>query len=186
MAKGAEEVFLGIGWPAWGRLAAASWLVLFTGSWISMLRAWDGDMAASLWLSGIVLFGVVAANGVPGVGAFLNPGSRERLLSLSEAAALASLTLSAAVGIGGVVLANLLTGEDVGLVVAGIVIGIVAFPLSFGLVFPLGIPLGCSFVVWSSINASGRISQTAYVLLTSVAAVGWAGVVLIGAALGVA
>ena len=28
MVKGAEEVFLGIAWPAWGRLAAASWLVL--------------------------------------------------------------------------------------------------------------------------------------------------------------
>ena len=28
MVKGAEEVFLGIAWPAWGRLAPASWLVL--------------------------------------------------------------------------------------------------------------------------------------------------------------
>ena len=186
MVEGAEEVFLGIAWPAWGRMAAASWLVLFAGSWISMLRAWDGDMAASLWLSGMVLFGIVAANGVPGVGALLNAGSRERLLSLSEAAALASLTLSGVVGIGGFAMASLLMGEDMAMVGAGIVIGVIAFPLSFGLVFPLGIPLACSFIVWSSINARGGMSRTAFVVLTSVAAVGWVGVVLIGAFLGVA
>ena len=186
MVKGAEEVFLGIAWPAWGRLAAGSWLVLFAGSWISMLRAWDGDMAASLWLSGIVLFGVAAANGVPGVGALLNSGLRERLLSLSEAAALALLTLSAAVGIGGFAVASLLMGEDMAMVGAGIVIGVIAFPLTFGVVFPLGIPLACGFVVWSSINARGSVSRTAFVVLASVAAVGWVGVVLIGAALGVA
>ena len=187
-ADGTEQpdVLLGVSWPMWGRLAAASWLVLFAGSWISMFRAWDGDMAASLWLSGIALFGIAAANGVPGAGALLDPGLRQRLLSLSEAAALASLTLSAAVGIGGFVVASLLMGEDMATVGAGIVIGVVAFPLSFGLVFPLGIPLACGFVVWSSINARGGVSRTAFVLLTSVATVGWAGVVLIGAALGVA
>ena len=115
---------------------------------------------------------------IPRFGAGFSPCPKPRRLPL--------LTLSAAVGIGGFTTASLLMGENMGVVGAGIVIGIVAFPLSFGLVFPLGIPLGCSFVVWSSINARGGISQTAYVLLTSVAAVGWVGVVLIGAALGVA
>ena len=182
---GMMDGFLGIGWPAWGRLAVASWLVLFAASWVGVLRAWDGDMAASPWLFGIVLFGIVAANGVPGVGALLNMGLRERLLSLAEAAALALLTLSGVVGIGGFVAASLLMGEDMARVGAGIVIGMMAFPLTFGLVFPLAIPLVCSFIVWSSINARGGMSRTAFVLLTSVAAVGWAGVVLIGAVLGV-
>ena len=180
------DVLLGVSWPAWGRAAAASWLLLFAASWVGVLRAWGGDMGMGLWLPGIVLGGMIAANGVPGVVALLNTGLRERLLSLAEAAALALLTLSAVVGIGGVILASLLAGEDLSLVVAGIVIGIIAFPLTFGLVFPLAIPLVCSFVVWSSINARGGMSRTAFVVLTSVAAVGWAGVVFIGAVLGVA
>ena len=176
---------LGVSWPAWGRVAAASWLLLFAASWVGVLRAWDGDMAMGLWVPGIVLGGMIAANGIPGAAALLNTGLRQRLLSLAEAAALALLTLSGVVGIGAVVVASLMVGEDLSFVVAGIVIGIVAFPLSFGLVFPLAIPLVCSFVVWSSINVRGGMSRTAFVLLTSVAAVGWAGVVLIGAVLGV-
>ena len=180
------DVLLGVSWPTWGRWAGSTWLVLFAVSWVGMLRAWAGDMVTSLWLPGVVLACVIGANGVPGAAALCHSAFRRRLLSLPEAAALASLTLSAAVGIGGFTTASLLMGENMGVVGAGILIGIVAFPLSFGLVFPLGIPFGCSFVVWSSIHASGGISQTAYVLLTSVAAVGWVGVVLIGAALGVA
>ena len=180
-----SDVLLGVSWPVWGRMAAASWLLLFAASWVGVLRAWDGDVGMGLWLPGIVLGGMIGANGVPGAVALLDTGLRERLLSLAEAAALALLTLSGVVGIGAVVLVGLLTGEDVGLVVAGIVIGVVAFPLTFGLVFPLAIPLVCSFIVWSSINARGGMSRTAFVLLTSVAAVGWAGVVLIGAVLGV-
>ena len=181
---GVIDGFLGIGWPAWGRWAACTWLMLFASAWVSLLWAWGGDMTGSLWLSGIVLSAVGIVNGMPGAAALLNPGVRQRLLTLPEAAALASLTLSGTVGIGGFVGASLLVGDDVQLVTAGIVIGIVAFPLTFGMVFPLGIPLGCCFVVWSSIRARGGISRTGFAVATSVAAVGWAAVVLIGAALG--
>ena len=182
---GLQDGFLGIGWPAWGRWAACTWLALFASAWASLLWAWGGGMTGSLWLSGSVLGAVGVVNGVPGAAALFNRGIRQRLLTLPEAAALASLTLSGAVGIGGLVGASLLLGDDVQLVVAGILIGIVAFPLTFGLAFPLAIPLVCSFVVWSWINARGGMSRTAFVVLTSVAAVGWAGLVLIGAILGV-
>ena len=123
------DVLLGVSWPTWGCWACSTWLVLFAVSWVGMLRAWAGDMVTSLWLPGVVLACVIGANGVPGATALCNAAFRRRLLSLPEAAALASLTLSAAVGIGGFTTANLLMGENMGVVGAGIVIGIVAFPL---------------------------------------------------------
>ena len=176
---------LGVGWRVWGRTAVASWLVLFVVSWVGVLRAWDGDTTSGIWLLIVFLGGVAGANGVPGAAALLSPGVRQRLLKLPEAAALASLTLSAVVGLGGFAAANLWMGGDAGLIGTGIVIGVVSFPLTFGLAFPLGIPLVCSFLVWSAINGRGHLSRTAFVFLTAVSVVGWAGVLLIGVALGV-
>ena len=139
----------------------------------------------SPWLSGVGLGGVAAVNGIPGTAALLNSWMRARFLSVAEAAALAVLTLSAVVGVGGSAVGGVLLGESVHLVGAGIVIGMVAFPLSFGLAFPLGIPLLCSFMAWAMVNACGCISRRVFVMLASVSATGWLGVVLIGAVLGV-
>ena len=105
---------------------------------------------------------------------------------MPEAAALACLTLSAVVGIGGAVGVSLLAGGDAGMVAAGIAVGIAAFPLTFGMAFPLGIPLLSSLVVWWWIRGWGSVSRKAYVAWTAVAAAGWEGAVLIGAALGMA
>ncbi len=183
---GAAEGFLGVCWPAWGRLAAGGWLALFAASWFSTLWAWGSGMRAGLWLLNVVLAGVALVNGLPGAAALLDPRTRRRhLLATAEAAALACLTLSGLTGLGGFAAASLSTGTDAGLVGAGIVIGIVSFPLTFGLVFPLAVPLGCGFIAWAVVRARGRISRTAFVMLASVSAVGWAGVGLIGAALGV-
>ena len=184
LPDGGVDGFLGVRWSTWGRLAVGGWLALFVASWVGMLWAWDSQMTASLWLLNVVLGGVAMVNGLPGAAALLDPGVRARLLSLPEAAALASLTLSALVGLGGFAAASLLTGTEAGLVGAGIVIGIVSFPLSFGLVFPLAIPLACSFVVWAVVHAYGRLSRPVFVLLASVSAAGWLGVALFGAALG--
>ena len=115
--------------------------MLFGASWVSLLGAWGGGMTVSLWVCGAALGGVAALNGIPGVAAVLDPWVRTRLLSIAEAAALASLTLSGLVGIGSFAAVFLLLGEKAYVIGAGIIIGIVSFPLSFGLVFPLGIPL---------------------------------------------
>ena len=179
-----ERAF-GLDWRDWGRLATVSWLVLFGASWVSLLGSWTGGMTVSLWGCGAALGGVVALNGIPGIAAMLDPWVRTRLLSIAEAAVLASLTLSALAGIGSFAAVFLLLGEKAYVIGAGIIIGIVSFPLSFGLVFPLGIPLACSVLVWAVVNARGCISRRAFVMLASVSATGWLGVVLIGAALGV-
>ena len=180
-----EERAFGVDWSSWGRLAVVSWLVLFAAAWLSMLSAWSGGVGVSLWLCGVGLAGVAAVNGIPGTAALLGRWMRRRFLSVAEAAALAVLTLSGVVGLGGFAAACLLLGVQSYVVGAGIVIGIVSFPLSFGLAFPLGIPLACSVIVWAVVNARGCISRTAFVTLASISAVGWAGVVLVGAVMGV-
>ena len=179
--------FLGLSWPSWGGLAAMSWLVLFASSWFGLLRVWRApDDPAGLLVPGIGLGLMALANGVPGTAALLSRAIRVRLLDVPEAAALASMTLAAGVGIGVVAAAGLLADGHVGLVAAGAVIGIIVFPLTFGLVFPLGVPLLCSCLVWRLVKRGNRLSRTGFAVLTSAAAVGWAGVALTGMVLGVA
>ena len=190
-----NESFLGIGWPAWGGLAAASWVLLFAASWFGLLRGWSvPDDPASLWVPGIGLGFATLANGLPGTAAVLRlrpstnsggqPHVRARLLEVPEAAALASMTLSGAAGITCISAVFVLGGQAIWLVAAGITLGIVTFPLTFGLVFPLAIPLLCSYLVWSLAGRDGGISGRTFTWLTGFSAVGWFLVVVAGVAVG--
>ena len=176
----------GVSWRVWGRWAAGMWLGMFVAAWASLAWGWMARGPDHLVLLGGALLAVGIANVLPGGGALVCRRARERLLTMPEAAALACLTLSAVVGIGGAVGVSLLAGGDAGMVAAGTAVGIVAFPLTFGMTFPLGIPLLSSFVVWSWIRGWGSVSRMAFAAWTAAAAAGWAGVVLIGAALGAA
>ena len=134
MVEGAAEVFLGIAWPAWGRMPAASWLALFaSASWIShavgLGRRYDGESLAVGHASSFAHRGGQTGFRVPRRCSMpWNRGSG--CLTLPEAAALASLTLS---GVGGdrwlCDRRQLAVGRRRGnWSVAGILIGIVAFP----------------------------------------------------------
>ena len=35
MAKDTDELFLGLGWSTWGRLAVCTWLLMFVSTWLS-------------------------------------------------------------------------------------------------------------------------------------------------------
>ena len=176
---------LGRSWRHWGRLSLTSWLLLFPASWFSVLLAWAGV--------GLLSYGVFFAwlglaagwNGIPGAAALLNPRVRARLPFMPEAAALASLSQSAAMGLaGGFMFTCLHLEVPVHMALSGIVFGIMIFPLSFGLVFPLAIPLLCGFTVWRVTKSRGHISQAGYALLTGASAAGWLGVAVIGPVLG--
>lgn len=182
---GVNESFLGIGWPAWGGLAAASWVLLFAASWFGLLRGWSApDDPAGLWVPGIGLGFMTLANGLPGAAALVSRKVRARLLEVPEAAALACMTLSGAAGITCVSAAFVLGGQEIWLVGAGIVVGILTFPLTFGLVFPLAIPLLCSYLVWSLAGRREGISGRTFTWLTGISAAGWGLVVLAGVAVG--
>ena len=175
----------GIPWRIWGRLSVIGWLLLIPASWISVIFVWSGMVPLSLGFFGAWLGLAAYSNGVPGATALLNPKVRRRLLYMPEAAALASLTLSAMVGLCTGIMATCLHLEiPVHIALLGVAFGITSFPLSFGLVFPLAIPLGCSIVVWTVTKRNGRISHLAYALLTGVSAAGWLAVAVIGAVVG--
>ena len=176
---------LGIPWRIWGRLSVIGWLLLIPASWASVFLAWGGIEllrygAFFLWL------GLAAGwNGIPGAAALLNPQVRGRLLLMPEAAALSSLTLSAAVGLAGGFMATCLHLEmPVSIALSGIIFGILFFPLSFGLIFPLAIPLVCCFTIWATAKRYDRISQVSYAVLSGASAAGWLGVALIGPVVG--
>lgn len=175
---------LGTPWRIWGRLSVVSWLLLIPVSWVWVFLTWGGMEVLSFGLFALWLGLALRLNGVPGTQALLNPVVRERLLYLPEAAALACLTLSAAVGLCGGFLACLHLEMGVGTALSGILFGILFFPLSFGLVFPLGVPLVCCFTVWRVIKTYGRMPRMGYALLTGVSAIGWMGVILIGPVVG--
>ena len=75
----ANEGFLGVGWPAWGRCAAWTWVVLFVSVWVSLFWGWSGGMTGGMWLSGIALGAVAVANCMPGAVALLSPALRRQL-----------------------------------------------------------------------------------------------------------
>ena len=179
--------FLGLIWPAWGHLAALSWLGVFAASWFGVLRAWAAhDDPASLWVPGISLGFMALANALPGAAAVLNRDMRQRFLGVPVAAALSSMTLSAAVGIISGMVVGLAYGQEASLMGAGIILGIMIFPLTFGLAFPLAIPLLCSLMVWSLAGRDGGMSSRTYTLLAGISASGWCLVVLVGMILGLA
>ena len=179
--------FLGLSWPVWGHLAALSWLGVFAASWFGVLRAWAAhDDPASLWVPGISLGFMTLANALPGAATVLNPVMRQRFLNIPAAAALSSMTVSGLAGIISGMAAGLAYGQEASLMGAGIILGIVIFPLTFGLAFPLAIPLLCSLLAWSLAGRDGGMSSRTYTLLTSISAIGWCLVVLVGMALGLA
>ena len=179
-----DVIALGIPWRIWGRLSVVSWLLLIPVSWAWVFLTRGGMEVLGFGLFALWLALAVCWNGVPGTKALLNPVVRERLLYLPEAAALACLTLSAAVGLCGGFLACLHLEIGVGTALSGIRFGILFFPLSFGLVFPLGVPLVCCITVWRLAKTYGRMPRMGYALLSGVSAVGWMGVALIGPVVG--
>ena len=182
-----STTFLGLSWPAWGHLAALSWLGVFAASWFGVLRAWAAhDDPASLWVPGISLGLMALANALPGATAVLNPAMRQRFLGIPAAAALSSMTLAAVVGIVSGMVLGLAYGQEASLMGAGIILGIVIFPLTFGMVFPLAIPLLCSLLAWSLAGRDGGMSSRTYTWLTGISTIGWCLVVLVGMALGLA
>ena len=181
--------FLGLSWPAWGCLAAVSWLGVFVASYFSVLRGWavpEDPLNLWMWVPGISLGFMALANALPGAAAVLNPVMRQRFLGVPAAAALSSMTLSAAVGIISGMAVGLAYGQEVWLVGAGIILGIMIFPLTFGLAFPLAIPLLCSLLAWSLAGRDGGMSSRTYTCLTGISAIGWCLVVLVGTILGLA
>ena len=177
--------FLGIGWAAWIRLAAASWLALFAATWFDFLFAWPSpDDSAVLQATGVLLALTALVNALPGTVALLDRNLRQKLLRVPGAAALSSLTLSALVGITYGVIGGLVGGIESGTVGAAVVIGIAAFPLTLGLAFPLAIPLTCGFLVWSLAAREEGISGRAWNWLTGISAMGWVLVVCAGIVLG--
>ena len=178
------EGFLGFGWTSWIRLAAASWLVLFMAAWPGVVIGWFSSDDTSLWVLGI-LFGFTAlANTLPGAAAVLSHEMRQQVLTVPEAAALSSLTLSGTAGTLCAGAVALVSGLGVSWIGAGLVIGTVAFPLTFGLAFPLAVPLACGFLTWSLARRNEGISLRAYGWLTGISTAGWGLVVWVGILLG--
>ena len=177
--------FLGIGWAAWIRLAAASWLALFAATWFDFLFAWPSpDDPAVLQATGVLLALTALVNALPGTVALLDSNLRQKRLRVPGAAALSSLTVSAVAGIGYGAIGGLASGVETGMVGAAVVIGIAAFPLTLGLAFPLAIPLSCCFLVWSLAAREQGISGRAWNWLTGISATGWVLVVCAGIVLG--
>ena len=177
--------FLGIAWPAWIRLAAASWLLLFAAVWFDRLFAWPvPEDPAVLPTTGAVFGCTLLVNALPGSAALLTRAFGQWPPRPPEAAALSSLTLAVLLGTTYGATSGLLMGMDVGSIAAAVVIGIAAFPLTFGLAFPLAIPLWCSFLVWSRGTRDQGISRRAWKWLTGISSVGWALVVCLGIVLG--
>ena len=175
----------GTPWRSWGRLSVVCWLLLIPASWISVIFVWSGMVPLGVGFFGAWLGLAAYSNGVLGATALLNPRVRRRLLYMPEAAALASLTLSAMVGLCcGIMAVFVHLGMPMGNALLGAFLGITFFPISFGLIFPLAIPLCCSFVVWTVTKRNGRISQMGYALLNGVSTAGWLGVVVIGTVVG--
>ena len=183
------DSFLGLSWPAWGKLAALSWVGVFAASWFGVLHGWRlPEDPLNLWMRvpGISLGFMVLGNVLPGAAAVLAPAMRGRLLIVPEAAALSVMTVSGLAGIVSGTAVGLVYGMEIWLVGAGIILGIVIFPLTFGMAFPLAIPLLCSLVAWSLARRPGGISGRAYTWLMSISAAGWGLVILVGMALGLA
>ena len=184
-----STTFLCLSWPAWGCLAAVSWLGVFAASYFSVLRGWtvpEDPLNLWMWVPGISLGFMALANALPGAAAVLNPAMRQRFLGVPAAAALSSMTLSAVVGIISGMAAGLAYGQEASLMGAGIILGIVIFPLTFGMVFPLAIPLLCSLLAWSLAGRDGGMSGRTYTWLAVISAIGWCLVVLVGMILGLA
>lgn len=184
---GVDDSFLGLTWPAWGKLAVLSWAGVFAASWFGVLHGWrfsEDPLNLWMWIPGISLGFMALANVLPGAAAFLSPTMRGRLLIVPEAAALSVMTLSGVVGIVGGSACGLILGMEAGLVGAGIVLGIVIFPLTFGMVFPLGLPLICSLAAWSLARRPGGVSARVYTWLAGISGAGWSLVVWAGTILG--
>ena len=182
-----NDSFLGLSWPAWGKLAALSWAGVFAASWFGVLHGWRlPEDPLNLWMRvpGISLGFMALSNGLPGAAAVLTPAMRGRLLIVPEATALSVMTVSALAGIVSGMAVGLVYGMEAWLVGAGIVLGIVIFPLTFGMVFPLAIPLLCSLLAWSLAGRDGGISGRAYTWLMSISGAGWSLVVWAGTILG--
>ena len=181
------DSFLGLTWPAWGKLATLSWAGVFAASWFGVLHGWRfSEEPLNLWMRipGISLGFMALANVLPGAAAFLSPTMRGRLLIVTEAAALSVMTVSGVVGIVGGSACGLILGMEAGLVGVGIVLGIVIFPLTFGMVFPLGLPLICSLAAWSLARRPGGVSARVYTWLAGISGAGWSLVVWAGTILG--
>ena len=181
--------FLRLTWSLWGVIAATSWLVVFAASWFSVLHGLavpEDPLNLWMWVPGIALCFMSVANGLPGAAAALNPAMRSRLLIVPAAAALSLVTVSGVAGIVAGAMLALAMGMEVGLIGVGAVLGVLIFPLSFGLVFPLAIPLLCGLAAWSLAGKDGGMSRRAYMWLTTVSAVGWLLVVVVGTILGLA
>ena len=181
--------FLGLSWPAWGHLAALSWLGAFAAAWFGVLRGWampEDPLNLWMWVPGISLGFMTLANALPGAAAVLKRDMRQRFLGVPAAAALSSMTLAAVAGIISGMAVGLAWGQEAWLVGAGIILGIMIFPLTFGLAFPLAIPLLCSLLAWSLAGRNGGMSSRTYTWLTGISAIGWCLVVLVGMILGLA
>lgn len=181
-----NDSFLGLSWPAWGKLAALSWAGVFAATWFGVLHGWRlPEDPLNLWMPvpGISLGFMALSNGLPGAAAVLTPTMRGRLLIVPEAAALSVMTVSALPGIVGGMAVGLAYGMEASLMGAGIILGIMIFPLTFGLAFPLAIPLLCSLLAWSLAGRDGGMSSRTYTWLTGISGAGWSLVVLGGMAL---
>ena len=179
------EGFLGIAWPAWIRLAAASWVLLFAAVWFDWLFAWPAPDEPSILMATGIAFGcTLLVTALPGTAVLLSREMRQWPMRVPEAAALSSMTLAALLGTVYGAIGALGMGLDGGHLAATVVIGIAAFPLTFGLAFPLGIPLWCAFMVWSVTRKNGVISLRAWKWLTGMSSVGWALVFSVGVTLG--
>lgn len=173
---------LGLHWDTWARLAAASWAVLFITAWIAVLASWHGHGDTANILTAGAFCNVILAHALPGLAALAWPRERRALRREPGAAALSSMSLAAAAGIGAFLAGTIGPDQHPMAMVAVLSVGVLAFAYTFGIAFALAIPLGSGLWIWWIVRRRGEIGRTAWWMLTLAAALGWLVVGVMGAA----
>ena len=197
MTDSADAGLWGLSWQTIRRVVVSAWIVFFISCWVFLYATWADNKSNTFSLTIIIVSIVFACTLVPGMAVLLYQKTRERLLTLPEAAALSAISLSfITVMLGAALISVVVHGEaafttfsrngypTLESLASSLLVGMIAFPSLFGLAFPLGIPLVCACVVWSKINQQGSISRAVWITAVAVSFLGWLLVLCIGDILG--